>query len=294
MMKCFWVREPRTVNGGKVLVKKTRGEWERGKVHVGCEEGWFDGFVVNWFLAGGGGRFHRCFDGGVLCWGLLSVGFPGMCSVFVADEAGSSGLLDFLGVRALGVGALVSASIFWRVSPFFFVRVTCVHPFSELEGSSGSGAGFDTSISTSLGGFSFVVLMVLMFFWAGFREVADLLAVLEVLPPALYHHHHLSFLAEYGIWDGLEAIASKTNPDYIVTMSCPGSRLQLGTILKNVRNVRIIQTVTRTLLVPMYSGWSQKNFVMILLPAIFAACSTVGSKTSHATKCVCRNIGIEC
>ena len=38
MMKGFEVREPRTVNGGKVLVKKKRGEREKGKVQLGCEE----------------------------------------------------------------------------------------------------------------------------------------------------------------------------------------------------------------------------------------------------------------
>ena len=57
--------------------------------------------------------------------------------------------------------------------------------------------------------------------------MANLLAVPAVRLPTLYHHRHLSFMGEYGIWDGLETFNSQTNPEYIVTMSCPGDRPQL-------------------------------------------------------------------
>ena len=70
-----------------------------------------------------------------------------------------------------------------------------------------------------------------VFLGASFCEVADLLAVPALRSPAFYHHHHLSFPAEYSIWDGLEALPRQTNPKYIVTMCCPGSRLQSWHIL---------------------------------------------------------------
>ena len=77
-----------------------------------------------------------------------------------AGHASSSGLLGFL-----GVGALDTPSGFLGVSPFLFFQMTCIHPFSELRGSSGFRAGLDTSITVSFSGFSFVVSVVWIFFW---------------------------------------------------------------------------------------------------------------------------------
>ena len=111
------------------------------------------------------GCFHRCFDGGVLFWGLLSVSFPGVCSVFGGWWCCFFWFADVLGVGALGVGALGSSSGLLGCPLYSFFRMTCIHLFSELGGSSGSGAGFDTSIAASFSGFSFVVSVVWMFFW---------------------------------------------------------------------------------------------------------------------------------
>ena len=61
------------MNGGNILVKKKRGEWEKGNVCVGCEEGWFDGFVVDWFLAGRG-VVGIVLDGGVVGVDLVGAG----------------------------------------------------------------------------------------------------------------------------------------------------------------------------------------------------------------------------
>ena len=51
-----------------------------------------------------------------------------------------------------------------------------------------------------------------------------------------------------------------------------------------VINAGTLQTVTRILRVPKYSGWSRKNFVFMLLEATFAAWSLEGSRTSHVAK----------
>ena len=56
------------------------------------------------------------------------------------------------------------------------------------------------------------------FLEAGFHEVTDMLAVLAVQSPALYHHLPLPEVD--GVWDGLEVLPIQTNPEYIVTMCC--------------------------------------------------------------------------
>ena len=283
-------------------------EWEKGKMHEGCEEGWFDGFVVDWFLAGGGvigialdgvavgvdlvwtggwkyfffsgvmfGRcvwaeffnvlrhclfflkrmecFHRCFDGesfvGVFCLLVFLV-----CVVSLgADDAGAAGLLDFraLGGGALGEGALSNSSSFLGVWGGLIWWVCCglVSCWWGCYWDFFSFFGWLTFIHfRNTGVFRFrgwVWHLDLCFFQrlffcginglevflgTGFCEVADLLAVPAVQAPVLYHHRYLSFPAEYGIWDGLEALPSHTNPIYIATMSCLGSGLQLRHILK--------------------------------------------------------------
>ena len=81
-----------------------------------------------------------------------------------AGDAGSSGLVDFWGLRALGVGALGSSSGF-LVGILFFLFSGNLRP--SVLGTRGGvfGAGFDTSISASFSGVSFVVSVVWMLFW---------------------------------------------------------------------------------------------------------------------------------
>ena len=90
-------------------------------------------------------------------------------------------MLICLGVgagRYLGGGDLGSSLGFLLASPFFFFRVTSVHPPLEHD-SPGFWAGFDTSTSASFSGFSFVVSVVWMFFWGQtFANVADLFVFL--------------------------------------------------------------------------------------------------------------------
>ena len=45
-----------------------------------------------------------------------------------------------------------------------------------------------------------------------------------------------------------------------------------------------LHTVTRSLRVPLYSGCSLKCFVMMSDSAVFAACFSVGRRTSHVSK----------
>ena len=51
-----------------------------------------------------------------------------------------------------------------------------------------------------------------------------------------------------------------------------------------VINAGTLHTVTRTLRVPMYSGCSRKNLVVMVVDAAFAACSLDGSRTSQVAK----------
>ena len=46
----------------------------------------------------------------------------------------------------------------------------------------------------------------------------------------------------------------------------------------------ILHTFTPIDLIPMYSGWKQKNFVVVKFSASVAACSFVGSSTSQTAK----------
>ena len=131
-----------------------------------------------------------------------------------AGDTGSSGLLDFEGVGALGFAALGSSSGFGGCPLLSFLGVNCTHPFSELGGSSDSGAGFDISTSSSFSGFSFMVWVVWMFLWGQafakwliclqFQQCGRLPSTTTVI---------CLWLVCYGIWDGLEVLPSQTNPN---------------------------------------------------------------------------------
>ena len=101
-------------------------------------------------------------------------------------------------------------------------------------------------------------------------------------PPTLHYHHHLPILIVDGLGDGLKAI-----PCY------PGSVSQLCYVLDTVvgtkkdastssmRFTGTLQTVSRVLRVPTYSGCSRKNLVTIELSVNSAA---VTSNTSQVAK----------
>ena len=51
-----------------------------------------------------------------------------------------------------------------------------------------------------------------------------------------------------------------------------------------VINTGTLHIVTRTPRVPMYSGCSRRNLVVVVADAVFSACSLVGSRTSQVEK----------
>ena len=153
--------------------------------------------VVDWFLAGGR-VVGIVLDGGVV--GTVLDG-----DVIGVDVVGAGGWEHFFEGGG-GIGEVCSSRIF-------------CNGFSNR-------AGFVTSITVPFSGFSFVVSVVLVFFWGRFMWGGRLLTVPAVWLRALYHHHHLSFPDKYGIWDGFEDFPIQTNLEY-----CPGSKLQLWYIV---------------------------------------------------------------
>ena len=73
-------------------------------------------------------------------------------------------------------------------------------------------------------------------------------------------------------------VLSRWRLKFAILPQCSRSRWRMSG-----RSVGILETVTRILLVPMYFGWSLKNFVM-QPPASGAACSSFGSNTSNVAK----------
>ena len=225
MMKGFGVRKPRTVNSGKILVKKKRREWERGKVLVECEEGWFDGFIVNWFLASGG-VVRIVLDGIVV--GVDLVGTGGWKSFFLQGGSCFGGVLgqSFLEFPSplsllfklsdISIDVAMEESFvgFFYLFAFLVCLWGLVMPVAK----------FNTSISASFSGFSFVVSVVWTFFWGRLSRGGRAVCISRSAPPCFLPPPSFD---EYIIWNSLKALSSQTNPEYIVTLRCPGSGLQL-------------------------------------------------------------------
>ena len=108
-----------------------------------------------------------------------------------------------------------------------------------------------------------------------------------------YTDQQKGLLAEYGIWNGLEAFSSQTNPEYIVTMSCPGSRRQLQQILNVVVGTeewgqdfiwKECRDITNCDLDSSRAHLFWLEWEEFCHYAILAACSYISSKTSHVAK----------
>ena len=113
-----------------------------------------------------------------------------------------------------------------------------------------------------------------------------------------------SFIYFYdSIRDGLKAFPVKANPEHTVSICHPSGGSHLRYVLDAAVSIEershnfscngcgTLQIVTGILL---SSGCNRKNFVEIQVSACFAACSFVGSSTSHAVKLLLQKYYLLC